>query len=193
MLKNIVIFCSLLVLSLSVNSVFAEQPLSPQAKKALEKEVAQKGKYGLELKKFWLREIAKIEESEGLKIDKEMIKTINFIIKTFPREPFMLKVSFCESSLQHKKRGELLKGSDGHDLGAFQIRKIVHKKQLQKMGLNLENEEDYFKFSRTLFNESNTRPWNSSRHCWEKDKKRIIKALAKLDARFKSKLNLAKK
>jgi len=188
MSKNIIIFCSLFVFYFFPINIFAEQPLYLKNQKVLDKEVAQKGKYGLELKKIWLEEITKIQD-KGLKIDKEVRKTINFIIKTFPEEPFMLKVSFCESSLQHKKSGKLLRGLDGHDLGAFQIRKIVHKRQLQKRGLNLEKEEDYFEFSRILFEESDTRPWNRSKHCWEKDKKRIIKALDKLEARF----NLARK
>ena len=127
-----------------------------------------------DLSKEWKKEIAHLnnafKHSSDQKIE-EAKKVIRLIIRTFPEEPLMLKIAFCESSLVHKENGELKRNRQGSSaVGALQILSSVHKQDLKKQGLNLNKTEDYFQFARFLFENRGVQPWQASKKCWNQHK-----------------------
>lgn len=102
---------------------------------------------------------------------------IKWLKRTFPEAPYMIYIANCESTgLVHRtKTGGLLPNASGSsDRGVLQIHMITHGTEIRKRGLNIEKNQDYFTFARTLFDQSGINPWNSSRHCWEEHYQRII-------------------
>ncbi len=163
MFKNIVIFCSLVVF-LNTN-VFAEQPLSSQTVEVWKKEVA------------IVTETISEHRKKG-KLKTEEKEVIRKVINTFPEDPAMLWVAYCESTLTHRKGRDLLKNSSGSSaVGAFQILYSVHKKDLQNMKLRITNDSDYFEFARYLYDARGRQPWTTSKNCWKKHAQRIARSM----------------
>ena len=84
------------------------------------------------------------------------------ILETFPNEPVMVKIAWCESHLNpNADRANL-----GVDVGLFQINQ-VHLSELSKLGLDRRNIEDNIKFTKTLYDQAGLKPWFMSKHCWQ--------------------------
>lgn len=100
---------------------------------------------------------------------------IRWLKRTFPEAPYMIYIANCESTgLVHRKNGKLLpNATGGSDRGVLQIHMNTHKTEIKIMGLNIEKNNDYFYFTRILFDRNGVNPWNASRHCWEEHYQRI--------------------
>ncbi len=86
----------------------------------------------------------------------------------FKNDSVMVKIAACESSLLHSlPNGKLNISPDGNDVGTFQVRVPVHKKELGRYGLNPADFTHNVAFATHLKRRDGDRPWNSSRNCWE--------------------------
>ena len=75
----------------------------------------------------------------------------------------------CESAGHtHKdKNGVLLSGYvDSDDKGLCQINTRYHGETMQNMGLDINNDEDYFTYANHLFETQGRQPWKASASCW---------------------------
>lgn len=81
--------------------------------------------------------------------------------------PELLKVAFCESSLQQfdKNGNPLLSKTD--DIGVFQISAPNHALEAEKMNINLNTLDGNVKFAKWLYDTQGIGAWDSSRKCWE--------------------------
>lgn len=83
------------------------------------------------------------------------------IREVFPEAPeLMIAVARCESSWIADAEGPT------NDHGIFQIHMPSHAKRLG--GIDLTDPAENIRFARKLYDESGLRPWNASRHCWNK-------------------------
>lgn len=80
----------------------------------------------------------------------------------------MFHVAHCESGFQHRdEKGRLLQNTGGSPaIGIFQVHAKVHKPELKKRGLNLDDDNDYYEFVSHLVQKYGLNPWNASKHCW---------------------------
>jgi len=80
----------------------------------------------------------------------------------------MAAIARCESTMRHRTPGgALLPNEDGSSArGAFQVLMRIHEPEMRRMGLNPNNDDDYMRYVRHLYDQSGTTPWNPSRHCW---------------------------
>ncbi len=94
---------------------------------------------------------------------------IHKIRAVFADVPLMMHVAKCESGLVHRENGELIQARDGSSSrGVFQVLMRIHGPQMQKMGLNPERTDHYLTYVRYLYDKQGLKPWQGSRHCWEK-------------------------
>lgn len=117
---------------------------------------------------------------DNYRLDKKQGKIIlSWLKKTYPDAPYMLYVAKCESDeLVHWENlhtRELLKRKKGSDKGVLQVNG-VHEEDIRRMGLNLNKIEDYFTFTRYLYDKRGVQPWYKSEHCWNKHYQRIKKS-----------------
>lgn len=82
------------------------------------------------------------------------------ILDTFPEEPLMVKVAWCESRLDPYANRQNI------DVGLFQINQ-VHTARMSQLGLDRYVPEDNLKYARMLYDESGLGPWYMSRTCWQ--------------------------
>ena len=81
----------------------------------------------------------------------------------------MITIANCESTgLIHWIPDGTLRpnGSGSSARGTFQVLLRYHAQQIQDMGLDMQNIDDYMTFVRQLYDERGFRPWDPSRHCW---------------------------
>lgn len=80
----------------------------------------------------------------------------------------MAAIAHCESTMRHRTpSGRLLPNESGSSArGAFQVLMRVHEPEMRRMGLNPNNDNDYMKYVRHLYEQYGTRPWNPSKDCW---------------------------
>jgi len=91
----------------------------------------------------------------------EQIDVVIKILETFPDEPVMVRIAWCESHLiSNADRANL-----GVDVGLFQINQ-VHLSELSRLGLDRRNIDDNIKFTKILYDQAGTKPWYMSSHCW---------------------------
>lgn len=126
------------------------------------------------LDEVWERETSRFKDHYHNTEQSDLV--IEWLKETFPEAPYMIYVANCESrGLIHRKGDKLLpNASGGSDRGVLQIHMNTHGAEIQKMGLNIDNNGDYFYFTRILFDRNGVSPWNSSKHCWERDYERIL-------------------
>lgn len=75
----------------------------------------------------------------------------------------------CESGGHpHKdKNGVLLAGFvDSDDKGECQINTRYHAETMNKMGLDIENDNDYYTYAVHLYKTQGRQPWSASASCW---------------------------
>lgn len=92
----------------------------------------------------------------------EQVDIVIKILETFPDEPVMVSIAFCESELNSTADRESL----GVDVGLFQINQ-VHKPELYRLGLDRLNLTDNIKYAKILYDQAGLQPWYMSQHCWQ--------------------------
>jgi hypothetical protein len=92
------------------------------------------------------------------------------IKRVFSDAPYMLDVANCESTgLIHREKGSLIKNRQGSSAqGVFQVLMSRHRAEMQKMGLDPNNTEDYLEYVRHLYDTFGLKPWAESKKCWQK-------------------------
>ena len=100
-----------------------------------------------------------------------VIVTEEGIVRSYFEDlPIMVQIAECESNFNHTRSdGSVLRGRiDDDDIGVMQINRRYHGESADKMELDLNDIYDNMTYARVLYNESGTRPWNPSAHCWDK-------------------------
>lgn len=148
---------------------FISQRYSPNSIKTY------KRKRPLTSEEIWRKEISLFRKK--YRLDKKQGEIVlSFLKKTYPDAPYMLYIARCESDQlvhwKNRKTNELIKRPGGSDSGVLQVNGI-HKEDLKKMGLDLSKTEDYFTFTRYLYDKKGVGPWYMSKSCWNKDYQRI--------------------
>lgn len=79
-------------------------------------------------------------------------------------------IAYCESGNKHyKEDGSVITGRiDPRDTGKYQINTYYHQNTAEKMGLDLFNEQDNEAYAIWLYENQGTKPWDASKHCWDK-------------------------
>lgn len=77
------------------------------------------------------------------------------------RYPLLKRIGECESGFRM-----VANTSGSSAFGIFQILK-VHDQRAVKMGLSRQTVEGNIKLAVALFEEQGSKPWDSSRHCWD--------------------------
>lgn len=124
---------------------------------------------------IWEEELEYFQENYELSNQSKMI--LKWLRKTFPEAPYMIYIANCESTgLVHlTKTGGLLPNTNGgSDRGVLQIHMGTHRAEINRLGLNMKKYNDYFMFSRLLYDRNGITPWKPSRHCWEEHYQRIM-------------------
>ena len=82
----------------------------------------------------------------------------------------MITIANCESTglIHWQEDGTLLPHSTGasSSAGVFQVLLKYHADQIQAMGLDMQDIDDYMTFVRQLYNEARLHPWDASASCW---------------------------
>lgn len=91
----------------------------------------------------------------------EQVDVVVKILETFPEEPTMVRIAWCESHLNPNADRQNL----GVDVGLFQINQI-HLPELYQLGLDRWNIDDNIKFTKVLYDRAGLQPWYMSTHCW---------------------------
>lgn len=98
--------------------------------------------------------------------------------------PVMIAIASCESSFrQYDSSGQLLVNSNPRSTasGVFQILYITHRERWSENSeTDITTLDGNLAFARRLYEEAGTKPWNSSRSCWEKRIRRYEQRLALL-------------
>lgn len=100
----------------------------------------------------------------------EQPETINeLIVEYFPKNyRTMLAVAKCESKGLHRNPdGTLIANPRSSARGVFQVLMSVHKPEMVRLGLDPNNDEDYIKYVRRLYDEQKLQPWAESKGCWK--------------------------
>ena len=83
--------------------------------------------------------------------------------------PDLAVICQCESGgYPHKdETGKLLSGFvDSYDKGECQINTRYHGEAMVEMGLDIEDNRDYYTYAAWLFEKEGRQPWMASRACW---------------------------
>lgn len=107
-------------------------------------------------------------ENYGPMTDSENVE--KFVKDYFADIPNLSRIAFCESTYRHyDKYGHVLKGKvDSRDVGVMQINLYYHAETAEKLGLDLYDIDDNVAYARYLYERDSSKPWNASKHCWDK-------------------------
>lgn len=87
----------------------------------------------------------------------------------FGTSSIMVKVAQCESQFrQFDKAGVPLKNPHSSATGVLQVMFSIHNSAALKMGYDIKTLEGNIAYSKVLYQQSGTTPWNASKHCWSK-------------------------
>lgn len=92
-------------------------------------------------------------------------------IKTYFKDiPLMAEIAYCESRFrQFDKDGSVFRGKvNTKDVGVLQVNEFYHLERATKLGYDIHTVEGNMAYARRLYNESGSKPWNSSSPCWMK-------------------------
>ena len=80
----------------------------------------------------------------------------------------MKRIAICESGNRHfDSKGNVIRGKkDKDDIGRYQINTRYHGADAKRLGLDLFDEIDNYKFAMWLYETHGTEPWYPSRKCW---------------------------
>ncbi len=101
------------------------------------------------------------------------VRVIERVLETFRDKPLevqwdMVALAHCESSQWvHRRDGELRPQAQNASSarGVLQVLSWLHREELARRGLDLEDDDDYFTFVRILFDRGGLRPWRESIPC----------------------------
>jgi hypothetical protein len=81
----------------------------------------------------------------------------------------MIDIAFCESRFrQFNKSGDVLRGEvNSDDVGVVQINTYYHQKDALALGFDIMTLEGNMAYGKYLYEKQGTRPWNSSKPCWQ--------------------------
>jgi hypothetical protein len=99
------------------------------------------------------------------------ITTVKDVVKDYFKDiPVLAKVAECESQFrQVDENGGVLRGvKNPFDVGVMQINEKYHLDRSEEMNMNIYSLDGNLEYARTLYNESGTAPWSSSKACWSK-------------------------
>jgi len=87
----------------------------------------------------------------------------------FKDSPVMIEIARCESKFQHYgSDGRTLRGGWlGGMVGVFQLFERVHINGAKALGFDINTLEGNLGYAKHLYTTSGTKPWNSSKACWE--------------------------
>lgn len=91
------------------------------------------------------------------------------IVEYFPKNyRDMQVVANCESTgLVHRNPdGTLIANPTSTARGVFQLLMRIHGPEMKRMGLDPNNDDDYMKYVRHLYNSQGLEPWDETRSCW---------------------------
>ncbi|MAZ30132.1 hypothetical protein CL655_02505 [bacterium] len=105
-----------------------------------------------------------VEELSPVQID-TLRRMYELLDATHP----LVKVAFCESSLEHfeddgvtAKRGDI----DSRDTGVLQINLGYHERDATRLGLDVRVFEDNVTYGLHLLRTQGLQPWSASEYCW---------------------------
>ena len=84
--------------------------------------------------------------------------------------PIMIEIARCESRFrQYEPDGSPLRNQAGSSaIGVMQLMASYHKEPAAALGLDIERLSGNLVYSRELYNEKGTEPWEASKACWSK-------------------------
>ncbi len=99
------------------------------------------------------------------------------IIEHFPKDPTMLRIANCESTgfIHWLKDGKTLRPTsirkpNGRPAssagGVFQVLLKLHAPDIRRLGLNMQDIDDYMEFVKYLRKTQGHNAWKPSRYCW---------------------------
>lgn len=107
-------------------------------------------------------------ESLTAEAQRKHISTL--IAEYFPDDYATMKaIANCESTglLHRLPDGSLLPNKEGSSArGVFQVLMGVHAEEMQRMGLDPTNDDNYMTYVRHLYDSQGLSPWKESSDCW---------------------------
>ena len=91
------------------------------------------------------------------------------IIEYFPNNTReMLAIASCESRgfVHREADGRLIKNPKSSASGVFQVLLYTHRPDYERMGLDMQNIDDYMRFVQHLRRTQGRSPWFPSQDCW---------------------------
>ena len=80
----------------------------------------------------------------------------------------MKAIAKCESGLVHRVNGKLLPNREGSPArGVFQVLMSVHGPEMERLGLDPNNDDDYMTYVKYLVDNFGLTPWAESKDCWQ--------------------------
>jgi soluble lytic murein transglycosylase-like protein len=94
----------------------------------------------------------------------------SYVREYFSDVPVLAEIARCESTFRHHdiQTGTILRGRvNSNDIGVMQINTTYHRDTAQRLGYDLTTIDGNLGYARNLYEREGTRPWNSSRSCWQ--------------------------
>ncbi len=89
--------------------------------------------------------------------------------RQFAGQPVLISIAKCESGMrQFDDSGRVLKNPRSSATGVMQIMASVHRRQALRLGFDINTLNGNLGYAKKLYSNEGTRPWNASRHCWNK-------------------------
>lgn len=89
--------------------------------------------------------------------------------------PELMRICSCESTGRpgnvprhyDEKTGEVLRGKiNQNDVGMCQVNLTYHEAEVSRLGLDLFDPDDHFRYVVRLYESQGSQPWSWSRSCW---------------------------
>ena len=120
----------------------------------------------------WIEDdVIKTSEDEEIKITEKTLdgEIDRLSVKYGVSSSTVRAVSRCESSMYGSALNQNL-DKQGNvwstDYGYLQVNDYFHKVNMQKLGLDIENEWDSLEYGFMLMKEQGLQPWSASKTCW---------------------------
>lgn len=101
----------------------------------------------------------------------EQVHAETLIAEYFPDNYRIMKaIAICESGLIHRQPDGNLKQNDSGTSaeGMFQVLMSAHKKEMLRLGLDSNNDDDYMTYVKIMYNAQGLAPWADSKKCWKR-------------------------
>lgn len=100
----------------------------------------------------------------------EVLSPKTAVVNEFGENHIMYHIARCESGMrQFLPSGEVLRGHvNSKDVGIFQINEFYHLEASKRLGIDIYTLHGNIEYSKHLYKEEGTSPWNASKSCWNK-------------------------